>query len=173
MRAADGDQVVDTEEAKGASGPREAVPGPQICMDRLPTDKVRCASRLTSQLNHWHPSLISAAPTSATHELCEHEQQVNGSRHLLYTFGSYTWTGHLEGTIALIALVALILLILLAAFVSSEAANRDQTYALRTYHHTESPPQPHLFTNHCPPRPLALRQLSSVRLIMASRKCHS
>lgn len=53
---------------------------------------------------------------------------------------------YLRGTTALIALV---LLILFAAFIISEAANRNQTYALRTFRHTESPPQPNLFTNHC------------------------
>ena len=53
---------------------------------------------------------------------------------------------YLRGTTALIVLL---LLILFAVFILLEAADLNQLYALRTYRHNESPPQPNLFTNHC------------------------
>jgi len=53
---------------------------------------------------------------------------------------------YLRGTIALITLL---LLILFAVFIVYEAADLNQLYALRSYRHTDGPPQPNLFTNHC------------------------
>jgi len=79
--------------------------------------------------------------------------------------------GYLRGTIALVALV---LLVFFAVFIIYESADRNQTYALQTYRHTETPPQPNLFTNHCTS---ALADGGNVdefaQLVRARTKCQS